>query len=1002
MTLIMLPKAKAQMQGDGSSDNPYQIGTKDELKKFRDIVNGANGETQNTSACAILTSNIDLDNEEWTPIGNKTETDSIKYSGTFNGNGKKIENLKITGSNYSSGLFGLLGAGTIKYLIVTGSVSAENYAGGIVGYISGGTGDDDNVLITGCKNYVTVTSNKAAGGICGYIDNQTYYCTITKCANNETIASSIYTGGIVGLVEGWGKTYQCENSGNVTYNSDVWNSNSGFGGIAGRISESMNVEECCNYGTISGRENTGGIVGFVSRNITNDIKNCYNVGAVSGRQYTGGIVGKNRADIIKCHNYATVTNLNAIDFVGGIYGYNYDNGQDSDYNYYLKDKVSYYDGDDIIIKNQEGPVDGEDWEYVEGNPLTEEQFKQKDNFACWNFEDSTYKIWTMGEKYPILLGCGVYIPFNPTGKIDVTTTDNKERPGIGDVIKIDLEVEPLTIEWFYDDDNDGKPDNPTNILGTGLTYTIKSADKGHTIIGVAKQETKEDGTEYPEGEEPTAVTNPVKVRGYLPGEYVPLDDTTTTTPKTPDHTPLVSGDEITIETNASDVMINWYYADEEGNPTGNPISTGYTYIVKAPDLNNPDHDDRNHNIIAVIKQLYDENGDDYSEDQMPTQYSTVITNIIKKHIHDFTYTANGATITAVCNGESGDEYETCSITEGLALTLVAPSDKKYDGTASVATIQEGYNSEIVFVNPIIKYYTGTIEVRECKEVGTYTAKVTFGTATAQVTFNITSSVTPDPSKDSKKRVDEETGVTIETKDGKDIPTDITLNVKLNTKVAEKNYKNIAKLLNKQRIGRVYDIKLIQTIDGVEKEIQPSDIEPGTTIIIRIAIPKGINANKAQIVHVHNDIAKFIEDVKVENGEFVFEVSELSDFALIIPKSGIITGNHGFCIGWVVFIIAIVLLVYLALYIFIYFGICEGLIKKLRLDELKNVSKLLGIINMAICGVVFVFALVSLILHTCPITIASFVLVTLAIAAFVTLFIMYLLKNNNKVEEAIEQ
>ena len=256
-----------------------------------------------------------------------------------------------------------------------------------------------------------------------------------------------------------------------------------------------------------------------------------------------------------------------------------------------------------------------------------------------------------------------------------------------------------------------------------------------------------------------------------------------------------------------------------------------------------------------------------------------------------------------------------------------------------------------------------------------------------------------------ERENKENGVHIETKDETAIPEDINLKVEVKTSVKAKElikeYNSIKKLLkSNSKISKIYDVKLIRTVNGVEEEIQPSDIKDGTNVTIKISMPE--NLKKFRLLHIHSeDDIEEIKDYVLNNNELEFDCNKLSEFVIVIPGGGIITDNHGFCVGWVVFIIAIVLLVYLALYIFIYFGICEGLIKKLRLDGLKNVSKLLGIINMAICGVVFVFALVSLILHTCPITIASFVLVTLAIAAFVTLFIMYLLKNN-KVEEAIEQ
>ncbi|MBQ9432107.1 MAG: hypothetical protein IJU44_11220 [Kiritimatiellae bacterium] len=47
--------------GDGSAASPCEIGTAAELAKFRDIANGANGETLNCAACARLTADID----EW-------------------------------------------------------------------------------------------------------------------------------------------------------------------------------------------------------------------------------------------------------------------------------------------------------------------------------------------------------------------------------------------------------------------------------------------------------------------------------------------------------------------------------------------------------------------------------------------------------------------------------------------------------------------------------------------------------------------------------------------------------------------------------------------------------------------------------------------------------------------------------------------------------------------------------------------------------------------------
>ena len=46
-------------------------------------------------------------------------------------------------------------------------------------------------------------------------------------------------------------------------------------------------------------------------------------------------------------------------------------------------------------------------------------------------------------------------------------------------------------------------------------------------------------------------------------------------------------------------------------------------------------------------------------------------------------------ITATCNGGT----DPCEITEGLTLTLNAPTDLEFSNTAKVATFESGYNKE---------------------------------------------------------------------------------------------------------------------------------------------------------------------------------------------------------------------------------------------------------------------------------------------------------------------
>ena len=236
------------MDGLGTAVSPYQISTADQLKLFRDIVNGSNGQTPNRGACAVLTAAIDLNNEPWTPIGNFTEGNKIYYEGTFDGGGYTISGLNVTGKFRCASLFGAVKGGTIKNLTVAGNVS-HNYSS---------TGLDCHV-----------------GGIVGSALDA---ATIENCSNNCSV-----TGG----------------SGDV------------IGGIAGSNINNARIIDCYNVGTITGTiMETGGVTGFNIGTISNcynvgTIKMLHNSNAV------GEIVGNNVGTVKNCY-YLAGTNLNAV------------------------------------------------------------------------------------------------------------------------------------------------------------------------------------------------------------------------------------------------------------------------------------------------------------------------------------------------------------------------------------------------------------------------------------------------------------------------------------------------------------------------------------------------------------------------------------------------------------------------------------------------------------------------------------------------------------------
>ena len=211
------------MTGSGTESDPYQIGAADQLKLFRDIVNGAGGQTQNRGAYAVLTADIDLNNEPWTPIG--PDRDSA-YTGTFDGQGHTVKNLSVTVNVQPgrAGLFGCVKDGTIRKLTVAGSVSCtanQGWCGGIAGYAMDET-------IENCASLCTVSCtgiDARVGGIVGYVPSSSSMTIIRDCYNIGNITGGIdnggsYTGGICGFYLS-GQIFNCYNVGEITGGNDI-------------------------------------------------------------------------------------------------------------------------------------------------------------------------------------------------------------------------------------------------------------------------------------------------------------------------------------------------------------------------------------------------------------------------------------------------------------------------------------------------------------------------------------------------------------------------------------------------------------------------------------------------------------------------------------------------------------------------------------------------------------------------------------------------------------
>ena len=96
------------------------------------------------------------------------------------------------------------------------------------------------------------------------------------------------------------------------------------------------------------------------------------------------------------------------------------------------------------------------------------------------------------------------------------------------------------------------------------------------------------------------------------------------------------------------------------------------------------------------------------------------------HTHNWSYTANGDTITAKCS-----EYDSGLCALETQTIKISASGKVYDGTAVTATLtkSDGWTTDNSLATPEITYSGNT-------DAGTYTASITLGEATASAEFTI--------------------------------------------------------------------------------------------------------------------------------------------------------------------------------------------------------------------------------------------------------------------------
>jgi len=308
--------------GAGTQQSPYVIKTASDLNAVR----------SNLSAHYVLGADIDLQDVPFMPIGSS----SASFTGTFDGAGYTISNLKIELPETSPvGLFARTNGATIKNVqIVNANISGMFSAGALVGYMSGGIVDNCSVSGVGsvyaedyagalfgqCSGMTVISNCNAAlnvvclyeggGGLAGVVSGGSI---VSGCYATGNVFGGSVSGGLVGEFH-YGTMFGCYATGDVTGNSLI-------GGLAGAFQGT--ISSCYATGNVTGLRYIGGLLGiFYSQDSMSD---CYALGTittnVANNAYVGGLIGQSYAPVQNCYFAGQILNATGISNVGGLIGY---------------------------------------------------------------------------------------------------------------------------------------------------------------------------------------------------------------------------------------------------------------------------------------------------------------------------------------------------------------------------------------------------------------------------------------------------------------------------------------------------------------------------------------------------------------------------------------------------------------------------------------------------------------------------------------------------------
>lgn len=255
--------------GSGTSEDPYTISEKDQLRAF---ALSLNTKIDYKDINIALTDDIDISDEEWIPVGKS----DYAFAGTFDGKGHTVSGMTIgtkdapkslSKDEVYMGFFGVLGgSATVKDLTLTDVCIyteglASDYVGAIAGYThSTDTGRNgaviDSCTVKGTVSHTAEKGNQFTGGMIGYqykgaLINSCFEGNVSCVVKAGDLAE---VGGLVGL-NNRGLVANCHTKADIYGSRNRDNGNEGMAVVSNLIAvQAGDLVHCFAQGNVTTKE----------------------------------------------------------------------------------------------------------------------------------------------------------------------------------------------------------------------------------------------------------------------------------------------------------------------------------------------------------------------------------------------------------------------------------------------------------------------------------------------------------------------------------------------------------------------------------------------------------------------------------------------------------------------------------------------------------------------------------------------------------------------------